>query len=221
MSGLQPMETNWDEHAWEAFLQRADARVERFLRLHEASRGESDRMKYIADGMGWDKQLECCGGVGDCCDACCCKHACEPYEMLKLVGGDATEAEAEASVQELMHNPAYAAVHRFAITLERAQTLNESLARNDDWQHALLSAQAAASAVAAGHGIGTEADAVCGNIARCREAQRALARAVSRLDGARNNGALPTMGAGRLNELGTAAQEAVAQHIQVLGGVRG
>ncbi|MCX6951233.1 MAG: hypothetical protein NTV51_03475 [Verrucomicrobia bacterium] len=46
-------ELAWNEFDWERYLREQDEAVHRYLRFYEAAKGETDRIDFVAEKMGW------------------------------------------------------------------------------------------------------------------------------------------------------------------------
>jgi len=172
----------WDENDWERFLQRADARTAKFQELFETLVHHPHRDRLIAHEMGWEEDLEECGGTASKCSSCDKRFDCEAYEMLRLMSepecldNDPDAEDLVSCFEQLREIPAYVRAQDFATRLEdllerRMQKWNE----DEDARRAVFAAQMVSAQVAGGHGIGYERDSLCGNIANCKRALRSLA----------------------------------------------
>ena len=171
----------WDENDWERFLQRADARAAKFQELFETLAHHPHRDRLIAREMGWEEDLEQCGGTAPKCRSCDKRLDCEAYEMLRLMSEPESlddDPDAEDLVgcfEQLREIPAYVSAQHFATRLEdlleqRARKWSE----DEDARRAVFAAQMVSAQIAGGHGIGYERDCLCGNIANCKRALYSL-----------------------------------------------
>jgi hypothetical protein len=176
-----PGHEEWDEDDWERFLQRADVRTAKFQELFETLAHHPHRDQLIAREMGWESDLEKCGGAAADCPSCDKRFDCEAYEMFRLIAepqnveDDPDADELINCFEQLREIPAYTCAQDFATHVEdlfvprlRASGCDE------DARKAVFAAQMVPAQVAGGHGIGYERDSLCGNIANCKRALRSL-----------------------------------------------
>jgi hypothetical protein len=171
----------WDENDWERFLQRADARTAKFQELFETLVHHPHRDRLIAHEMGWEEDLEECGGSTSKCRSCDKRFDCEAYEMLRLMSepecleDDPDTEDLVGCFEQLREIPAYVLAQDFATRLE--DLLEQRMRKwggDEDARRAVFAAQMVSAQVAGGHGIGYERDSLCGNIANCKRALRSL-----------------------------------------------
>lgn len=170
----------WDEHQWERFLQRADARAAKFQELLETLLDHPDRDRIISREMGWERESLACAEEGEC-PSCERRMDCEAYEMMMLTDhGPSLEDDPDAKdladcFDELQDVPAYTLSQSFAEEV-CAFLRSHAAARIDDEdvRAALLCAMTTPAQIAGGHGIGYDGDAINGNIANCKRALRNL-----------------------------------------------
>jgi len=171
----------WDENDWERFLQRADARTAKFQELFETLVHHPHRDRLIAHEMGWEDDLEECGGAATKCPSCDKRFDCEAYEMLRLMSeperldDDPDAEDLVGCFEQLREIPAYVSAQDFATRLEDLlERRMQKWSDDEDARRAVFAAQMVSAQVAGGHGIGYERDSLCGNIANCKRALRSL-----------------------------------------------
>jgi hypothetical protein len=176
-----PGHEEWDENDWERFLQREDVRTAKFQELFETLSHHPRRDQLIAHEMGWESNLQDCGGATPGCASCDKRFDCEAYEMFRIIAEpESVENDPDATdlincFEQLREIPAYTRAQDFATRLE--DLLARQLRRpggEEDARTAVFAAQLVPAQVAAGHGIGYERDSLCGNIANCKRALRSL-----------------------------------------------
>ena len=194
MSGPLPNQPNphrddWDEYDWERFLQRADTRAAKFQELFETLLDHPDRDKIIATEMGWDRTRKSMGCEDRDCSTCDRRFECESYELLRMTEdpedwtGDPEACDLLASFEEVKSIEAYRLANDFAALFEDylRERAPEWIA-DEEVREALFAAQMVPAKIAGGHGIGYDRDALCGNIANCKRADRDLRLCIERIE---------------------------------------
>jgi len=201
-----PGHEEWDENDWERFLQRADARTAKFQELFETLVHHPRRDQLIAREMGWETDLEKCGGAAADCSSCDKRFDCEAYEMFRLITEpESVEDDPDAEdlvncFEQLREIPAYTRAQDFATHVEDLFVRQlRGPACDEDARKVVFAAQLVPAQVAGGHGIGYERDSLCGNIANCKRALRSLETCREQLQAFQSRQPLPPDEVGALS----------------------
>ena len=217
-----PRRDDWDEHDWERFLQRADARSAKYQELFETLVDHPDRDRLIAHDMGWEDRLKACGCTERDCKTCESRFECEAYEMLQLMTEpedleDDPESESLlACFEQVFEIPAYCAARDFASHVEDMLREDAADKSADDVRGAVLTAHMVPAQIAGGHGIGYDRESLCGNIANCKRALRSLNECISHLRDLEGQGVFSTPGALSLKDEAKQTSAAIGTWIEDL-----
>lgn len=182
-----PDRDDWDENDWESFLRRADTRAAKYQELFETLVNHPDRDLLIAQEMGWESDLNKCGGSKAQCPMCDERFECEAYEMFLIMNDPdslADDPDADdvlANFDQLQQVPAYTRAHDFVMSLMDRYDKLKRWGKDEDLREALFAAQMVPAQIAGGHGIGYERDALCGNIANCKRAMQNMQNCLAHL----------------------------------------
>ncbi|HEV7297863.1 MAG TPA: hypothetical protein VGN72_00740 [Tepidisphaeraceae bacterium] len=203
----------WDENRWRGFLRESDLRAARYAELFETLLDDPHRDLKIAREMGWsDGSASDERGPGYAAD---CEGASDEVGLDEIDPNDPELlAEVEADRRSLNAIPAY----RWGRTLASLviKTLTPFNDVNDDriavaCEHALTPS----AKIAAGHGIGYDDDAICGNIVCNTMALSAARKAHVEFSELKADGVLPTAETDkilkRLDDLATAIEARIAE----------
>ncbi len=173
----------WDEDAWERFLKKEDMRTAKFQELFETLGDRPDRNHIIMKELGLETPCDDpCAEDADCL-LCPGKDDCEVHEMRLLAewpddgAQDSETDEILAIFEEVERIPAYQASHAFSLALQdyfagwrHPLPSGRNSQDGDDVWNLLDTAALVPAQLAGGHGIGYDADCICGNIANCKRA---------------------------------------------------
>ena len=189
---------DWDEDDWEYYLSRQDVLNAKYDELYETLHDHPDRDELIAQEMDWNLPEDIFG-----------EYACED---------DESDEESDRFDEELAEIPAFLMAQDYALELERQVTarLRERVCGDEDAGPAAQAARRIVAALAGGHGIGYERDALCGNIACCKRALAVLEESLEGVHGLRRRGTLPPADADRLTQRAEELGRAIAQRIDDL-----
>jgi hypothetical protein len=191
----------WTEAQWEAFMIRADLRVERQLEIRETLKDDPDHHAKLAKEMGWlDEEFE-----DDDEDEEWSAESEEGTSMideLNALSIDGMDEEMAEQDRQLEANPAKTAATRLSSAImnlrkadQRPPTGDGDRIKSDHeeavdeaWQHLFTGALVPGAKLAGAYGIGFERESICGAIVNLRRgltAARAGAKALALLESTR------------------------------------
>jgi len=159
----------WDEFQWEEYMRREERMLDRYLELYYRYSGDPEHGKKIAEALGWSEFLDF-GRTNE--------EGVEPYsseadeelegESWKRVTGYEGFDDQGAALQRL---GAFVLAQEFALSAGGfVDSLPGEMKEHSSVVEFLSQALIVPSTVAKGFEMGTEMDAVGGNIALCKRA---------------------------------------------------
>lgn len=159
-------ETPWTERQWEAFLRESELRAARFGDLFETLLDHPDRDELIAREMGWKGDREA-----------------PEFELPEEEETEEDEPDEDVLEEEVLEDiaqkksrlralPAYSAGRQWGLRVCKAlENVGELDAEPDEiMSRAIEGGLSVAAKIAAGHALGDDDQALCGNIVCCRRA---------------------------------------------------
>ena len=173
-------ETPWTERQWEAFLRESELRAARFGDLFETLLDHPDRDELVAREMGWKGDRE--APNFELPEA----EEDEPDEDGPDKNGPDEDVldERQAKTSRLRALPAYSAGRQWGLrvckVLENVGELEGEL--DEIASRAIEGCLSVAAKLAAGHALGDDDQALCGNIVCCKRAAAFAQQGVEALE---------------------------------------
>ncbi|MFQ5797166.1 MAG: hypothetical protein ACE5H0_00570 [Bacteroidota bacterium] len=203
----------WDEFRWEKFLRHQEKKLDKYLELFYKCSGDPDHKRNIAEAMGWSHILGFESEIGEGEEPPYSSEVDEELEgeSWKRIAGYEGYDDHHAALDRL---PAFRVAYDFALSVNSfVDSLSPEMKEDSTVVEFLSLALLAPAKIADGFEMGTELDALGGNIANCKRALVTSNQVIKALVQLKTQAIVPQRLYSRLVRGAVEARNAIAAHV--------